>query len=55
VALLPAKLAYQVAKLEPYGMVILIGLLVSGVLGKIMGPLVDFGVEFIVALFRIAS
>jgi Zn-dependent protease len=55
VALLPAKLAYPFARLEPYGMVILIGLMVSGVLGNFMGPAIDFGVTSIVSIFGIAS
>jgi Zn-dependent protease len=55
VALLPAKLAYPVARLEPYGMVILIALMATGVLGNIIGPLVDFGVSLIVSIFGIAS
>ncbi len=55
VALLPAKLAYPFARLEPYGMVILIGLMVSGVLGNFMGPAIDFGVTLIVSIFGIAS
>jgi Zn-dependent protease len=55
VALLPAKLAYPFARLEPYGMMILIGLMVSGILGRVMGPLVDVGVELIVSIFGIAS
>jgi Zn-dependent protease len=55
VALLPAKLAYAFARIEPYGMIILIGLLATGVLGRVMGPLVDFGVVLIVSIFGIAS
>lgn len=55
VALLPAKLAYPVARLEPYGMFILIGLMATGLLGTVMGPLVDFGVTVIVSIFGIAS
>jgi Zn-dependent protease len=55
VALLPAKLAYPFSRLEPYGMVILIGLMISGVLGNIMGPAIDFGVTLIVSMFGIAS
>ena len=55
VALLPAKLAYPFARLEPYGMMILIGLMISGVLGNIMGPAIDFGVTLIVSIFGIAS
>jgi Zn-dependent protease len=55
VALLPAKLAYSFSRLEPYGMMILIGLMATGILGRVMGPLVDLGVELIVSIFGIAS
>jgi Zn-dependent protease len=38
VSVLPHKLAYSYARLEPYGMVILVVLIVSGALGWIIGP-----------------
>jgi len=38
--LLPNRLAYQWSRLEPYGMFILIGLIISGLFGAWMGPLV---------------
>ena len=41
--LLPPKLAWQYSRLEPYGLFMVIGLLITGVLGKILWPLV-FGV-----------
>ena len=44
VSLLPQRLAWQFAKLEPYGFPILLVLLFSGILGAILGPLL--------ALFR---
>jgi Zn-dependent protease len=40
VSLLPHKLAYQFARVEPYGMVILMVLLFTGVLGAVMLPVV---------------
>jgi Zn-dependent protease len=40
VGLLPAKLAQTVSRIEPYGLFILIGLLVTGVLGRIVLPFV---------------
>jgi len=42
-ALLPGPLAYRYSRIEPYGFPILILLLVSGVLGKILWPLVMTG------------
>lgn len=42
-ALLPGPLAYRYSRLEPYGFPILIVLLVSGLLGKILWPMVIMG------------
>jgi Zn-dependent protease len=36
--LLPGPLAWQVNRIEPYGFLILLTLLVTGVLGQILGP-----------------
>lgn len=38
VGLLPAPLADKVARIEPYGMFVLVGLMVTGLLGKLIGP-----------------
>jgi len=43
-SLLPTSLAYRYAKIEPYGMIIMVLLLVSGVLFKILGPIL-FGFQ----------
>ena len=40
VGLLPGPMAYQLSRLEPFGFIIIILLLVSGVLQSIIGPLV---------------
>ena len=40
-SLLPEPIATRYAKIEPYGMIILVLLLVSGVLFKIIGPLIS--------------
>ncbi|MCP4042951.1 MAG: site-2 protease family protein [Gammaproteobacteria bacterium] len=40
VSLLPGPLAVKVARIEPFGLVILLLLLFSGWLGKILGPLI---------------
>lgn len=36
---LPGPLSYKLAKLEPYGLFIILGLLLTGVLGKILNPM----------------
>jgi Zn-dependent protease len=38
--LLPGPLAYKFSRIEPYGFMILIGLLVTGILGKILIPVI---------------
>lgn len=40
-SMLPSNLAQKYSKLEPYGLVILLVLLVTGVLGKLIGPLIQ--------------
>jgi Zn-dependent protease len=53
VSLLPNQLAYRYSKLEPYGMVLLVVLLFSGVLGAIIGPLIHVTKSLILLLFGI--
>ena len=43
IGLLPGPMAYQLARLEPYGFMIIVALLFLGVLGKVIGPLVMGG------------
>ncbi len=43
-SLLPTQLAYRYAKIEPYGLIILVILLASGILFKILGPII-FGFQ----------
>ncbi len=43
-SLLPTQLAYRYAKLEPYGLIILVILLASGILFKLIGPII-FGFQ----------
>ena len=50
VGLLPNKLAYQYARLEPYGMFIIIGLLITGALSVMLRPFMQAG-EAILRLF----
>jgi len=40
VSLLPQRIAYLFAKIEPYGFIILLALLFTGVLGAVIGPFI---------------
>lgn len=51
VSLLPHRIAYQFAKIEPYGFMILLGLLFSGVLGAVIGPAILWTKQIIVSIF----
>jgi Zn-dependent protease len=51
VSLLPHRQAFQLAKIEPYGMFILILLAFTQVLNLILSPLVNFAFKLIVSLF----
>ncbi len=51
VSLLPTRAAYRLAKIEPYGIIILVVLLFSGLLGAILGPLMSVAVHLILSLF----
>ena len=53
VSLLPNRLAYRYSLLEPYGMVLLVVLLFSGVLGAIIGPLINVTKSLVLLLFGI--
>ncbi|MDP2785149.1 MAG: site-2 protease family protein [Sulfurimicrobium sp.] len=51
VSLLPPRLAYSYARIEPYGMFILIALLFTGVLNAILWPLVNGTMGLVSSLF----
>ncbi len=51
VSLLPHRIAYQFAKIEPYGFMILLGPLFSGVLGAVIGPAVTWTKLMNVSIF----
>ncbi len=51
ISLLPSAMAAAVSRLEPYGLMILLALLATGVLGRVIYPLVDMGVGAVFALF----
>lgn len=50
-SLLPHRIAYHYARIEPYGFMILLVLLISGVLGVIIWPLITFVKLVIVSFF----
>jgi len=51
VSLLPPRLAYSYARVEPYGMMILIALLFTGVLNAVLWPLVNGAMGLVSSLF----
>ena len=53
-SLLPDRLAYAYSRLEPYGMIILIILIVTGALSYVLGPLVIGTINFIYSAFGLA-
>ena len=52
--LLPNKMAYAFSRTEPYGMLILIALIVTGVLGRFMWPLVEISMKSIYAIIALS-
>jgi len=54
VGLLPNRLAYAYARTEPYGMFILIALMLSGILGRFMWPLIDMSMKSIYAIIGLS-
>ena len=47
---LPDRASMLLGRVEPFGLMIMIGLLATGLLGGILGPLVGFAQKFIFAL-----
>jgi Zn-dependent protease len=54
-ALLPGPLSWQLSRLEPYGLPILILLLATGMLGKIIGPIVTLVVSLLIGLSGLSN
>jgi Zn-dependent protease len=52
-SLLPPRLAYQLSLLEPYSFLILLLLLVTGMLGSIIAPLITLLAYLIQAVFQL--
>ena len=53
--LLPGPWAYQFSRIEPYGFFILIGLLVTGILGLILWPLISFFMSMMVPVSGLSA
>ena len=51
VSLLPPRLAYNFSKIEPYGFMILLFLLATGVLGTVIGPLIGTTIHLLALFF----
>ena len=51
VSLLPNRLAWKFARIEPYGFLILIVMMVTGLLGRILGPLLELFLTILMKLF----
>ena len=52
--LLPSRAAYQYSRIEPYGLVILVVLMVTGLLGPLMRPTIALGQAFLVAVLGLS-
>jgi Zn-dependent protease len=50
---LPGKMDYQYSRMEPYGFIILLILLATGILGKIIGPVLTYCMQLVLILFGI--
>ena len=53
VSLLPQKLAYRFARVEPFGLIIILVLMLLGVLGKVMWPFIAGFIGLLTSLFNI--
>lgn len=51
--LLPARASYAFSRIEPYGMFILVGLILTGVMGAFLWPLVDFSMNAVYSLLSL--
>lgn len=51
-SILPPRLAYSYSKIEPYGFYILIALLFSGILNRILQPLLTWSTQFITTMLQ---
>ena len=54
-ALLPGPLSWQLSRLEPYGLPILILLLATGMLGQIIGPIINLAVSILIGFSGLSN
>ncbi len=54
-SVLPAKISFMYNKIENLGFILLIVLMFSGILGKILGPFINFGFQIIIKLYDLHS
>lgn len=54
-SVLPAKISFMYNKIENLGFLLLIVLMFSGILGKILGPFINFGFQIIIKLYDLHS
>lgn len=55
VSLLPMRMAQSFARVEPYGFMILLLLLLTGVLGAIIGPFIAIGIRMVAWFFGLGT
>ncbi|MDE2367070.1 MAG: site-2 protease family protein [Betaproteobacteria bacterium] len=55
VSLLPLRTAQSFARIEPYGFMILLLLLITGVLGAIIGPFISMGIRMVAWFFGLGT
>jgi Zn-dependent protease len=55
VSLLPLRMAQSFARIEPYGFMILLLLLLTGVLGAIIGPFIAMGIRLVAWFFGLGT
>jgi len=53
VSLLPGHMAWQFARIEPYGFIILLMLLFTGILGTVLSPFIRAVLSVIVTVFNL--
>jgi Zn-dependent protease len=53
VSLLPHHLALPLSRIEPYGLIVLVVLLFSGILGRLIYPLIDATMRVVGAAFGV--
>jgi Zn-dependent protease len=55
VGLLPGRIAWQFSRIEPYGFIILIALMATGVLGYLIWPVAEIGVRLVMLVTGLGS